>query len=89
MRGNPKPNEVYRQEYYPPGGALDQARVLGLGASVKVPYGTFTKSLATIEWSPVEPQFEKKYYVSGIGEIKEQVTEGGHERFELVSLTHG
>jgi hypothetical protein len=26
MRGNPKLNEVYRQEYYPPGGALDQAR---------------------------------------------------------------
>lgn len=60
-----------------------------LGVSVKVPYRTFTKSLATIEWSPVEPQFEKKYYVSGIGEVKEQVTQGGHERFELVSLTHG
>jgi hypothetical protein len=89
MRGNPKPNEAYRQEYYPPGGALDQGRVLGLGVSVKVPYGTFAKSLATIEWSPVEPQFEKKYYVNGIGEIKEQVTQGGHERFELVSLTHG
>jgi len=89
MRGNPKPNEVYRQEYYLPGGALDQGRVLGLGVSVKVPYGTFTKSLATIEWSPVEPQFEKKYYVSGIGEVKEQVTQGGHERFELVSLTQG
>ena len=89
MRGNPKPNEVYRQEYYPPGGALDQGRVLGLGVSVKVPYGTFTKSLATIEWSPVEPQLEKKYYVSGIGEVKEQVTQGGHERFELVSLTQG
>ena len=43
----------------------------------------------TIEWSPVEPQFEKKYYASGIGEVKEQVTQGGHERFELVSLTHG
>jgi hypothetical protein len=54
-----------------------------------VPYGTFTKSLATIEWSPVEPQFEKKYYVTGIGEVMEQVTQGGHERFELVSLTHG
>jgi len=27
--------------------------------------------------------------VSGIGEVKEQVTQGGHERFELVSLTHG
>ena len=29
MRGNPRPGDVYRQEYYPPGGALDQARVLG------------------------------------------------------------
>jgi len=63
--------------------------VLGLGVRRKVQYGTFTKSLATIEWSPVEPQFEKKYYASGIGEVKEQVTQGGHERFELVSLTHG
>jgi len=86
MRGNPQPNEVYRQEYYPPGGALDQGRVLGI-VSVRVPYGSFKHSLATIEWSPVEPQFEKKYYVAGIGEVKEQVTQGGHERFELVSLT--
>jgi hypothetical protein len=29
MRGDPRAGEVYRQEYYPPGGALDQARVLG------------------------------------------------------------
>jgi hypothetical protein len=88
MRGNPKPGDVYRQEYYPPGGALDQARVLGAGTSVKVPYGTYRRSLATVEWSPVEPQLEKKYYAAGIGEIQEQVVSGGHERFRLVSLTH-
>ena len=88
MRGSPQPGDVYRQEYYPPGGALDQARVLGRGAKITVPYGTFTRSLATIEWSPVEPQFEKKWYVAGVGEIKEEVVRGGHEQFQLVSVTH-
>src|SRR5262245_655452 len=32
MPGNPRAGMVYRQEYYPPGGALDQARVLGSSA---------------------------------------------------------
>ena len=50
-------------------------------------YGTFTRPLVTVEWSPVEPQLEKKDYVAGLGEIKEQVIEGGHEHFELVSVT--
>jgi secreted repeat protein with Y-X4-D motif len=30
---------------------------------------------------------ERKYYAAGIGEVREQVTQGGHERFELVSVT--
>jgi hypothetical protein len=89
MRGNPQPGEVYRQEYFPPGGALDQARVLRLGPSVKVPYGTFERPLVTLEWSPVEPQFERKAYAAGTGEVQEQVTRGGHERFDLVRVTHG
>jgi hypothetical protein len=88
MRGDPKRGDVYRQEYYPPGGALDQARLLGANATVKVPAGTYTRSLSTIEWSPAEPQLEKKYYAAGIGEIQEQVVSGGHERFQLVSVTH-
>jgi hypothetical protein len=88
MRGNPQRGDVYRQEYYPPGGALDQARVLGAGTSVTVPYGTYRRSLATLEWSPVEPQLEKKYYAAGIGEIQEQVVQGGHEQFQLVAITH-
>ena len=62
MQGDPKPGGVYRQEYYRPGGALDQARVLGLGGKVNVPYGAFRRVLVTVEWSPVEPQLEMKYY---------------------------
>jgi hypothetical protein len=87
MRGDPRAGEVYRQEYYPPGGALDQARVLGIRRGVKVPYRTYERSLATIEWSPVEPQLEKKYYAAGTGEVEEQVVQGAHERFQLVGIT--
>jgi hypothetical protein len=88
MRARPRPGDVYRQEYYRPGGALDQARVLGRSGLVQVPAGAFRRPLATIEWSPVEPQLEKKWYAAGIGEIKEQVVQGGHEQFELVRVTH-
>jgi hypothetical protein len=88
MPGNPQPGDAYRQEDYPPGQALDQARVLGRGASVTVPYGAFTPALVTLERSPLEPQTEKKYYVAGIGEVEERVVKGHHERFQLVSVTH-
>jgi hypothetical protein len=87
MPGNPQPGDVYRQEYYPPGEALDQAHVLQLDASVNVPYGKFDKVLSTEEWSPVEPQTERKYYVAGVGDVEENVVAGGHERFDLVSVT--
>jgi hypothetical protein len=87
MPANPQPGDAYRQEYYPPGQALDQARVLGT-ASVKVPYGAFKQSLVTSEFSPLEPQTEKKYYVAGLGEVAERVVKGHHEEFQLVSVTH-
>jgi hypothetical protein len=87
MRATPRAGEVYRQEYYPPGGALDQARVLGLSDSIRVSAGTFRRPLVTIEWSPVEPQLEKKYYVAGIGEVMEKVVAGGHEQFQLAKVT--
>jgi hypothetical protein len=87
IEGHPKPGDVYRQEYYPPGGALDQAIVLRAHPTVVVPSGTYERSLATVEWSPVEPQLEKKWYAAGIGEIQEQVVRGGRERFRLVAVT--
>jgi hypothetical protein len=88
MRAAPRPGDVYRQEYYPPGGALDQARVMEAKPSLTVPYGTYRRPLATVEWSPVEPQLEQKLYAPGIGEIEEQAIRGGHERFQLVAVTH-
>ena len=88
MPADPEAGESYRQEYYPPGEALDQARVLGYRGPVTVPYRTFRRSLVTSEFSPLEPQTEQKYYVAGIGEILERVVKGHHEEFVLVSVTH-
>jgi hypothetical protein len=48
--------------------------------SLERKHGRF-EPLATVEWSPVEPQLEKKFYAAGIGDIQEQVILGGHERF--------
>jgi hypothetical protein len=87
MPASPQPGDSYRQEYYPPGEALDQARVLGYRGPVKVPYGSFKRSLVTSEFSPLEPQTEEKYYVAGVGEILERVVKGHHEEFQLVSVT--
>jgi hypothetical protein len=87
MPADPRPGESYRQEYYPPGEALDQARVLGVRGPVEVPYGKFDHALVTSEFSPLEPQTEEKYYVAGVGEILERVVKGHHEEFRLVRVT--
>jgi hypothetical protein len=88
MPADPRPGDRYRQEYYPPGKALDEARVLGYRGPIEVPYGNFKQSLVTSEYSPLEPQTEQKYYVAGVGEVKEEVVKGHHEAFQLVSVTH-
>jgi hypothetical protein len=88
MPAHPRPGDAYRQEYYPPGKALDEARVLRLTGSLTVPYGAFKGLLVTSERSPLEPQTEQKYYAPGVGEIAERVVKGHHEEFKLVSVTH-
>jgi hypothetical protein len=86
MEANPKPGDTYRQEYYP-GHAEDQARVLGSGGRVKVPYRSFSKTLTTVEQSALEPGArEKKYYAAGVGEIKSRVVKGDREAFQLVRV---
>jgi hypothetical protein len=87
MPAHPARGDSYRQEYYPPGQALDEAHVLGCRGPVTVPYGTFKRSLVTNEFSPLEPQTEEKYYVAGLGEILERVVKGHREEFHLVSVT--
>jgi hypothetical protein len=88
MPAEPEHGDRYRQEYYPPGEALDEATVLGQRGPFTVPYGTFEHALVTSDYSPLEPQTEEKVYVAGIGEIKESVVKGHHEEFRLVSVTH-
>jgi len=89
MPAHPNLGDRYRQEYYPPGEALDEAHVLGYRGPVTVPYGTFKRSLVTSEFSPLEPQTEEKYYVAGVGEILERVVKGHREEFRLVGVTRG
>ena len=85
--GNPRPGDQYRQEYYPRF-ALDQARVLGSGGPVSVPGGSFPRTLLTEETSPIDPARERKYYVAGVGDVKEQTVAGNHELIQLVRITH-
>jgi hypothetical protein len=87
MPAHPKPGDAYRQEYYPPGKALDEARVLRLSGRRTVPFGSFKHVLVTSERSPAEPQTEQKFYARGVGEIAETVVKGHHEEFKLVSVT--
>ncbi len=63
--------------------------MVGHRRTVTVPDGTFRRPLVTLERSPLEPQTEEKVYAAGVGEVKERVVKGGHEAFELVSVTAG
>ena len=88
MPASPRRGDAYRQEFFPPGEALDQARVLKLNGTRTVPDGTFKHLLVTSERSPLEPQTEQKYYARGVGEIAERVVKGHHEEFQLIKVTH-
>ena len=48
MLGKPRVGAVYRQEYYPPGEALDQGRVLGASGALHVPAGAEVKVVVDI-----------------------------------------
>src|SRR3954454_17548043 len=88
MPGDPQLGDEYRQEYYP-GYAVDQARVLGSGGPISVPAGSYEKTLLTAETAPsIDPGVaERKYYVAGLGDVKEQTVSGNKERIVLVSVT--
>jgi hypothetical protein len=89
MPGHPRRGERYRQEYFP-GHALDQARVLGRGGRVSVPFGSFRRTLLTDETAPkLDPGVhEHKYYVAGVGDVLEHTVAGDHEEIRLVRVTH-
>jgi hypothetical protein len=81
--GYSAPQERFR------GHAEDRFRVLGLHASVRVPYGRFRgRALLTREWTPLEPGvIDHKYYVRGIGMVAETTVKGPREYGKLVSIS--
>ena len=64
--------------------------MLGSGGPIEVPYGSFENTLLTVETAPkLDPGVaEDKYYVAGLGDIKEQTVSGNHEEIQLIRVTH-
>lgn len=88
MQAHPQLNRRFRQEWYA-GVAEDTFVVRDLSTSVTVPFGSFHHALRTAEFSRLEPNVvDNKYYVRGIGEVKEVAVKGPQERLALVDVLH-
>jgi hypothetical protein len=86
MPARPRVDYRGRQEFYR-GHAEDHFEILSLHAEVKVPAVSTKRALLTREWTPLEPgTIDHKYYVRGLGNVREQTVKGGQERMELVSV---
>ena len=86
MTARPTVGQSRLQEYYK-GHAEDHFAVVSLRARISVPYTTSNRALLTKEWTPLEPgTLDHKYYVRGIGNVKEVTVKGPLERSELVSV---
>jgi hypothetical protein len=78
MPAAPKVGRSYRQEYRP-GVALDEARILSLDTSVRVPAGTFSHVVVTVDRNPLDPsKVERKWYAPGVGFVQAILHGGGH-----------
>jgi hypothetical protein len=87
MEASPVVGHAFQQEYLQ-GQAEDHFEVLNLAASVTVPAGTYAGALLTKEWTPLEPDvLDHKWYVIGIGEVRELAVKGPKEELSLVSVS--
>jgi hypothetical protein len=86
MPARPRVGRSFTQEYFK-GHAEDHFAVVRLRVAVTVPYLSSKRALLTKEWTPLEPEvLDHKYYVRGIGTVKEETVRGGDERLALVSV---
>jgi hypothetical protein len=86
MPANPTVGYAGEQEIYP-GTAEDRFVVLLSTATVKVPYGSFSNALVTLEWTILEPGvLSEKQYARGVGQVKEFDVKGGSETLSLTKL---
>jgi hypothetical protein len=87
MTAHPAVGDAHRQEFWR-GQAEDQYWLVELGAGVTVPAGTYSHAARTIEWSRLEPGvIDEKFYVPGVGVVKELAANGPKEVAKLVRFT--
>ena len=87
MPAHPRAGAAFVQEDAP-GRAEDRFRIVDLHASVSVPFGTWRRTaMRTEETSPLEPGVvDAKWYVAGIGPVREATLRGPAERAALVAF---
>lgn len=86
MEATPTVGHAFSQELYV-GHAEDHFEVLSLAVSVTVPFGSFSGAVQTKEWTPLEPDvLDHKFYVEGIGQVREVSVKGPLEKLELVKV---
>jgi hypothetical protein len=86
MQAAPEIGRRFRQEWYE-GHAEDTFSALSTSASVTVPAGSFDQVLRTRETTALEPDVrDNKYFVRGIGEVREVAVRGPVERLDLVEV---
>jgi hypothetical protein len=87
MPARPREGAAFVQEDAP-GHAEDRFRIVDLRASVSVPFGTWRgTAMRTRETSPLEPRVvDAKWYVAGIGPVREATVRGPVERAALVAF---
>jgi hypothetical protein len=69
--------------------AEDCSRVISVGATVRTPFVTSRRALETAEFSLLERGvLDHKFYVRGVGLVKERTVRGGSDVLALVSVTH-
>ncbi len=75
---HPKVGDSFRQEYRP-GVALDQATILSVGGTVRVPAGTYHNVVVTFDKNPLDPsKRERKWYARGTGFVRAELHGAGH-----------
>ena len=78
-----------RQEFFK-GHAEDRFKVRSRHAKVSVPFVSTNRAVRTAERSPLEPNvLDNKFYVRGVGTVREVTVKGPTERLELVSFHRG
>jgi hypothetical protein len=93
MPAHPAVGQSFQQESFK-GQAEDHFRILSMATSISTPAVSSQSAMLTEETTPLEPKVvDHKYYVQGIGTVKEQQVAGAQpgqaEVSQLVSFTPG